>query len=558
MSIPPRQQATATPTKIGVAVFLSIVCIASVFGLWKAYSTPKTVLGAAPMVNYQHRGAFDYVVYVNPNHLFGSPPEIPQDKEEEWPLYFTNIINDIQVGFEYALSVDGPVENTTIDLEIVAIVNGPSGWQKEVPLINQVGKSRVFSVDFPLELEQFSDLVNTIETELGVGQLTTRVGDLYNLVIEARVAVAGTGSEPISDIFIQPMTIVVGTSSLRWDNNLFLSERKTIGGVSYKHQGNFTYIVELKENSLYGSDIRTLSPETYTPPQPIAIPAPELIFTRITDIIRFNFDYQFLADRPVTNLVEEVEVAAIPYSTDRDNTIIWSKTFVLVAPSQKSGSFSVDFPVDIHLFNELVSIIRNEIGLGQSTNNLMIRAVVHTTADTDYGPIDDEFTQFLTGVLGPETLVWTEELDSVVNGAVTIPQAVANPDKLLRLPISTARIAFPVVTAISLAGALYLLIILMTRKPLPLSRIEQEARQANKKHRGLIVDVTGAITVDIAATKDVPYAEDRAITVISLSSLDDLITTAENLFKPVLHEVEGEQHRYWVIDNMVRYEYISG
>ena len=113
------------------------------------------------------------------------------------------------------------------------------------------------------------------------------------------------------------------------------------------------------------------------------------------------------------------------------------------------------------------------------------------------------------------------------------------------LPISVARITFPILVAI-VSLSLYLLIPLMVHKALPLSRIEQEARRAKKKHRDLIVDV-----------KEFPFAEAGAITVISLNSLDDLITTADNLFKPVLHQAEDKQHRYCVIDNFIRYEYVN-
>lgn len=66
------------------------------------------------------------------------------------------------------------------------------------------------------------------------------------------------------------------------------------------------------------------------------------------------------------------------------------------------------------------------------------------------------------------------------------------------------------------------------------------------KHEGLIVDV-----------KELPDVAGSAITVISINSLDDLIATEENLLKPVLHKTEEEQHTYCVIDNMMKYEYVS-
>jgi len=44
-------------------------------------------------------------------------------------------------------------------------------------------------------------------------------------------------------------------------------------------------------------------------------------------------------------------------------------------------------------------------------------------------------------------------------------------------------------------------------------------------------------------------------TVIPLSSLDDLVRIADDLVKPVLHQVEAERHIYCIVDGTVRYQY---
>ena len=45
-------------------------------------------------------------------------------------------------------------------------------------------------------------------------------------------------------------------------------------------------------------------------------------------------------------------------------------------------------------------------------------------------------------------------------------------------------------------------------------------------------------------------------TVIPLSSLDDLARIADDLVKPVLHQVEEGKHIYCVVDGVVRYQYV--
>lgn len=46
-------------------------------------------------------------------------------------------------------------------------------------------------------------------------------------------------------------------------------------------------------------------------------------------------------------------------------------------------------------------------------------------------------------------------------------------------------------------------------------------------------------------------------TVIPLSSLHDLVRIADDLVKPVLHQVEEGTHICCVVDGAVRYQYIS-
>lgn len=43
---------------------------------------------------------------------------------------------------------------------------------------------------------------------------------------------------------------------------------------------------------------------------------------------------------------------------------------------------------------------------------------------------------------------------------------------------------------------------------------------------------------------------------IPLSSLDDLVRIADDLVKPVLHQVQEGRHIYCTIDGSVRYQYV--
>jgi hypothetical protein len=526
-------RASSAVLALGLLVF-------SLYGTWKAYSTPKLVEEPIALTNYQHTGKFDYLVYVNPSHLFGNPAESPA--EAGTSLYFTNIIDNIEIVFDYGLIADGQTTNLSSDVDIVAIVTGPSGWQKEVSLTSARDLGNNLSLKLPLELGQFDELINQVELELGIRSPTYTGPNYYTLTIEARVRVSGdVGSTSINDAFTLPMQIRVAKGTLEWDNKLALSERKSFGNISYKQQGSFGYTIKLKDNDLYAPGTDTLGKEPYQWPQTLALPPGGYYFTRITDIMLANFRYSFICNQPVKNLTEEVEVKAI-----LEYPNVWSKTFVLVPETQKSGAFAVDFAVDINYLSELTSMITTEINVGPPSYALTIQATVHTTAQTDNGNIDEVFTHTLKGTLGSTALTWTSELEGSKSGSITGSHMVPNEAKVAGLSLGTASKTFPAALAIIIPLSLYLLVLGIVAKPPTVTGLDKEALRAKKKHKGLIVDV-----------KEMPLDGDWNTTIVSVGSLDDLVATAENLFRPVLHKAEEEKHIYCVIDGTVRYQYIS-
>jgi len=75
--------------------------------------------------------------------------------------------------------------------------------------------------------------------------------------------------------------------------------------------------------------------------------------------------------------------------------------------------------------------------------------------------------------------------------------------------------------------------------------VETEAARAKKKYKQVMVDI-----------EDLPSVKPTE-TVIPLSSLDDLARIADDLVKPMLHQVEGSRHVYCIVDGAVRYQYTS-
>ena len=127
---------------------------------------PEQVEEPVALVNYQHNGQFDYLVHIYPSYLYDTYAETPE--EEGRSYYFTSIVDKINIGFNYDLIADGPISELSSDVEIVAIVTGPSGWQKEVLLSSTSGMGSSLTIEFPLNLDQFNELINEIEEELGM------------------------------------------------------------------------------------------------------------------------------------------------------------------------------------------------------------------------------------------------------------------------------------------------------------------------------------------------------------------------------------------------------
>lgn len=524
-----------------------LLLIGSCFWVWRASDKPLRWEETVTLANYAHQGEFDYNVYIEPGHLFGPAPYALPDvilgEEEEGPQYFTNIIESIDISFTYEFIPDYITGFTYSDVDIFAIIHGPSEWQKEVLLKSSSG-GETCTVSFPLELETFDEIINDIEEELGVRSYT-EVNE-YDLVIEARVNVrTERDQEWLEDTFVQPMEISVGQDTLDWDNELDLVERRYLGEFSYKHVGNFGYTLLLNEGgtALYGTEVTEISSEPYEPPEIISRPAGEVYFPALIDIMKASFSYRFDCDQPVTNLMQEVTITAVlehpAVNIPEEYTEVWEKTFTLVPKTEKMSEFVVYFPVDINYFANLIEIIREEIALGAPSNTITINAEVHTTANTEVGPIDEVFTHTLEGALtGTATLIWSTELEKTENGTIETTKIVTDPD------LPAYRLWSRIVTGLLLLVVLFVVWHAIWAKPV-MSKLKEEAFRAKKKHKNVIVDI-----------KELPPAKPEE-TVVPISSLDELIAAADSLFKPVLHQAETDRHTYCVIDGLTRYEYIS-
>ena len=517
------------------AIFItSIVLLALIFGVYQAFTVPSEIEEQATVLNYEHKGEFDYLAYLHASYLFG---DIPLETSLETngspasppstPKYPIEIVDAFDMTFTYRFVPDKPVTKISEQVEVKAVLHKPPMGEEEVILVPTTDLTGDFTVSFFMNA-----------SELASSAITTIKANVYTTV--------ETDAGPVFESFSQSLTIESKGPLLEVSRDLTNTQRASFGELSYEQSGGFDYSVRLKPDSPWGAI--TLSPPS---PEPSALPPlpsaktlgpGEAIPHRLFDRMDVTFSYSFESDWPVSRVAEEVEINAILV-----NPGVWSKTFVLVPLTKKSGDFTVTFPLDNEDFSHFIDVYK---AIGKETGvstpyNLTIKADVHTVAQTNFGPIDEEFSQTLSTILGSNVLEWEGELVGSKPGAIETSRIIPNPNKFVGLSIIQIRSLSASVAGVIFILLVYLIVMKIWFKPEKLSPIEEEVLRARKKHKDVIVDIG-----------ELPEAKAREM-VIQLSSLDELIKAADGLLKPVLHKAEAHKHTYCVIDGLTRYEYIS-
>ncbi|MEE8637231.1 MAG: DUF5305 family protein, partial [Dehalococcoidia bacterium] len=193
-------------------------------------------------------------------------------------------------------------------------------------------------------------------------------------------------------------------------------------------------------------------------------------------------------------------------------------------------------PVDVGVFQTFTDNLRTELGLGAASYDLAIQATVHTTGDTESGPIDEVFTHSLQGQLGTTTFTLAGSLAEQQPGAIVENRMV---------PVANAWV-FRALSLVGLVLVVFALLFVLRNsrqaQAVAISRMEDETLRAKRKHKGVIVDVS-----------ELPPAGEA---VIPIGSVDELVNIADALLKPVLHHARADKHTYCVIDGGVRYLYV--
>jgi hypothetical protein len=521
--------------KIVLPVICFVLLITSLFGVIKAFSSPPqiSVTKEITLLDYRQQGKFDYRVTVKPSHLYGPEPANPVPSLPEVMKYPINSIDRIALNFDYRfVTAQTLPENAAEDIEITGVLRQANQSDtKTITLLPRTRYTGDTQVTLPLS---FTD--NSTDNYLDFGDGNTG----YEMIITASVYSTFTAdAKLVFESFTQSLPLTARGPMLVVNGELTRTESANIGDFDYQQHGQFSYQIYLKPSSLYSETVLD------SPSQPVPTPSPALTVLTSHDVVinslienmDMDFTYDIISSREIKNLEETVTLEVILESPGK-----WSKVFQVVPIESHSGKFVISFPIDLGKYSEFFKTIQEEIGGGVNARNLTIKATVHANADTDYTPISTDFVHSITTDLSADILNWSANLTQVEPGQIKANQIVQQPKKFLWIPISQLRVISLVVTIILfMLLVLFIIRYLVKRNSTPAAA--QKVLEAHSRHKGMIIEVT-----EIPDTK-------AGETVVKVGSLDDLLKNAENLMKPVLHQVRGEEHIYSVFDAGVRYEY---
>jgi hypothetical protein len=178
-----------------------------------------------------------------------------------------------------------------------------------------------------------------------------------------------------------------------------------IPAAKYEHQGQFDYTVYLKPSTLYGDAIQTAEEEEEE--------IPMVFFRNIIRDVQLFFSYNFDSSQSLANVTNEVVVSIIA-----EDPGLWQKETTQLEETYGGTKFTVDFPLSLNYLDRIVDDIEEDIGITSSTKDFIIRAVVHTTAETSLGKtIEDEFSYELTAELTAKKLELKGDLGSSKTGS---------------------------------------------------------------------------------------------------------------------------------------------
>jgi Family of unknown function (DUF5305) len=505
-------------------IICGVLLVLALIGMSVMLSKPAKVKQQTALVSYTQNGQFTYSTYLKPSYLYGPTPETTPGTAQ-YPLAVVKNID-----FTYAFQ---PVAaNTSGSAWVEADLGNPGIWQKTLELVPSTPTSGDFTLTFSLDMQQINQLFQEIETETGITSSSENVTLTAYFQTGPNVSVQNLPINIENHLIVIPDLLVLtqetGSGQFTYSINPVVPAAQTT-----TMQGTQTTTESYPSFNLMGQTSVT------TADAPTVLQSGQTAFINLVDKMDVTFDYQFQATKPVNNLNTSVDIVAtlaVPQS--------WSKNFDLLQ-TQKSGNFNLAFPLDIASYTQLMQSINSETKVSPQSYSLTVTANIHTTGETQFGPIDEIFSPTMSGTITGNVLSWNQHLTDNNAGAISQTSIVGNPNKYFGLSVSTTKTTFVILTCF-LAFILFSLMALyfVHRGPAP-SDFDREVKKIQKRYGARMAESTGDSFIEFQES-------------MPMNSIEDLIKIADEMGKPVVHQsggTSGDIQSYYVIDGNTRYRY---
>ena len=175
-------------------------------------------------------GIFRYSVVLTANALYGATTiNSPQFTVNTTPLVLGSadtvlikLISSLDFTYTYTVTADKTIQPSEA-VEIDAIVSNPGKWTKTFVLVPSTEENGNFTLNFPVDLSQYTKLFNQIQMETGIPATA------QDFTIEADVDLTSqTSAGPINKKFSDSIMTDLTGGTLSWTGNLQQSDKGSI------------------------------------------------------------------------------------------------------------------------------------------------------------------------------------------------------------------------------------------------------------------------------------------------------------------------------------------
>jgi len=302
--------------------------------------------------------------------------------------------------------------------------------------------------------------------------------------------------------------------------------------LAYHHNGQYDYIARLKPNNLYNQT--TLKPGEGT------------LYTKITELINVTFTYSFNCSLPANITIQYALNEYLESPKWPKKSIATTSPVASNFSETTTAQFSITQSINITALEELKNSIDKETGTYTSEYSLIIRPEMQVAANTIVGTINEPFTPNMTMNFRYRTpegdYITIEGLTHTQQGSIQHTETIYQPEVMNQRYASYAfSIAF-------ISALLYTTWAYVKTKP---AKPEKPIEEIIAPHEETILEVAKE-----------PSYETPEITTVKMKSLNDLVSIADGLAKPVLYLKKAPSkpgrkvtHIFYVLDGSIRYEY---